>query len=332
MAVVWWLIGGAALFALLAFAARAPRWLRLERFTDPSRRVMVLAKEEALRRGHEQVGTGHVLLALLRTRDAGAVRVLEDLGLDRRRCRAEVEARLPVGAHRAAGRALPLSPRLKAALEGTRAEAVRLRRARIATEDLLIGLLAEGGGAAAAALAALGVTLEKARAALCRRPAALLAPVFDNLREWLDEGACAVLALARDEAERLGHDRIDTEHLLLGLARHDDAATRNLLLLLHLDPHRLAAEAESVAATSESGPPFEALEPFPPAPGARKAIDLALEEAAGLGQERAGPGHLLLGLLAERDGIAARVLLRSGLELEVARIVLERFFGPEASG
>ncbi len=329
MAAAWWLLGGAALCALLALALRALRWRRLERFTDPSRRVLVLAKEEALRRGHDQVDTGHVLLALLRTGDAEAAGVLADLGVDRRRCRAEVEARLPAGADRAAGGALALSPLLKAVLERTRVEALRQQRSHIATQDLLIALLAEGRGAAAAALSALGVSLARAREAFARRPAAQLTPDLANLRASFDEGAGAVIDLARDEAERLGHDHIDTEPLLLGLARHEDAATRNLLLLLHLDAHRLAAEAERLAATTESGPSFEPQEPLWLAPGAHRALDQALEEAAGMRQELAGPGHLLLGLLAERDGIAARLLLRSGLDLEVARLTLERFFGPE---
>lgn len=128
------------------------------------------------------------------------------------------------------------------------------------------------------------------------------------------EGARDALGGAREEARRLNHPLVGTEHLLLGLTRADGAATDSLIRL-GLQP---AAVRAAVEARLGPGRPLPGGEPGM-TPRAGRAMQLAAEESARLGREMVGPEHLLLGLLREGDGIAAAVLTDLGVTLESAR-------------
>jgi ATP-dependent Clp protease ATP-binding subunit ClpA len=156
-----------------------------ERFTDRSRRVMVLAQGEAL--NHKFVGTEHLLLGLLEEGEGVAARALELLSIDVERVRAKVEE---TGGPAGGSTSSPpsFSPRAKKVLDLSLREALQLGHNYIGTEHLLLGLVREGEGVAVKVLLSLGADLTRVRQqviellsgypspeTLARRPAAAAA-------------------------------------------------------------------------------------------------------------------------------------------------------------
>lgn len=133
-----------------------------ERFTDPARRVMVRAQDEAGVLGHDSVDTEHLLLALVQEGEGAAARVLELLAIGPEAVRQRVERAVGPGGPPVSG-PVPFAPRAKEALRLAVRESVQLGHRNIGTEHLLLGLLSEGGGVAARALSSLGADLDKAR-------------------------------------------------------------------------------------------------------------------------------------------------------------------------
>jgi ATP-dependent Clp protease ATP-binding subunit ClpC len=111
-----------------------------------------------------------------------------------------------------------------------------------------------------------------------------------------------VLALARKEAERF-------EHLLLGLIKLGQGVAVNVLQRMGLDLERVRMEVEKYVG---SHPETNMIGNIPYTPRVKKVLALAAKEAKGLNHSYVGTEHILLGLLREGDGIAARVLKRSG--------------------
>lgn len=140
--------------------------------------------------------------------------------------------------------------------------------------------------------------------------------MFDRLRE---DGR-AVLRGARDEALRLGHDWIGTEHLLLGIVRTHACAAHRLLGELGLEAEGLRAAMEGVVRPGPPGAP-EAEPPrqLPFTPNAKGALEGAWAESRTLGHSHLTTGHLLLGLLRLPESRAGRVLAELGIDLGVVR-------------
>ncbi len=131
-----------------------------ERFTERAKRVLFLAREEALRLSHNFVGTEHILLGLARIGEGVAANVLSNLGLDLNELRQAVEEMVPPGKHRVPPTDLPLNPSARRALHFAMEESRRLNHNYIGTEHLLLGLLRERKGMAAQILAALGMDID----------------------------------------------------------------------------------------------------------------------------------------------------------------------------
>lgn len=123
-----------------------------------------------------------------------------------------------------------------------------------------------------------------------------------------DEAATAALDLARAEAGRRGHSSIGTEHLLLALA--DGTGSDACAVLTALGTG--CAQIRSAVGDLVPGPGPAAHRPLHLTPRARVAIDIATRCAARLGAAATSPRHLLYGLAAEREGIAAKVLFIHG--------------------
>ena len=123
-----------------------------------------------------------------------------------------------------------------------------------------------------------------------------------------------VLALARKEAERLNHNYVGTEHLLLGLIKLGQGVAVNVLQKMGLDLERVRMEVEK-----HVGPPPETkmIGNIPYTPRVKKVLALAGKEAQALHHSYVGTEHILLGLLREGEGVAARVL--KSLEVDPAR-------------
>lgn len=123
-----------------------------ERFTDQSRRVLVLAQEEARLLGHNFLGTEHILLGLLRQDDGRAAKALTALGVSLESARERVEHTVGPSDEQASGTP-PFTPRAKSVLELSLREALSLGHEHIGPEHLLLGLVREGEGVAAQVLA-----------------------------------------------------------------------------------------------------------------------------------------------------------------------------------
>jgi ATP-dependent Clp protease ATP-binding subunit ClpC len=128
------------------------------------------------------------------------------------------------------------------------------------------------------------------------------------------ERAQKVLALAQEEAVRLGHSNIGTEHILLGLVREGEGIAAKALIGLGLGLEKIQNEVESLIGRGQGQPTNIAY-----TPRAKKVIELSMDEARKLGHTYVGTEHILLGLIREGEGVAARVLNNLGVSLNKAR-------------
>ncbi|RHB48255.1 ATP-dependent protease ATP-binding subunit ClpC [Exiguobacterium sp. AM39-5BH] len=128
------------------------------------------------------------------------------------------------------------------------------------------------------------------------------------------ERAQRVLALAQEEAVRLGHHNIGTEHILLGLVREGEGIAAKALFALGLTSEKIQQEVEAlIGRGSENGSTIHYT------PRAKKVIELSMDEARKLGHSYVGTEHILLGVIREGEGVAARVLNNLGISLTKAR-------------
>ncbi len=142
------------------------------------------------------------------------------------------------------------------------------------------------------------------------------------------ERAQKVLALAQEEAIRLGHNNIGTEHILLGLIREGEGIAAKALQALGLGSDKIQTEVESLIGTGQEGS-----KTIHYTPRAKKVIELSMDEARKLGHSYVGTEHILLGLIREGEGVAARVLNNLGVSLNKARQqVLQLLGSNEATG
>jgi ATP-dependent Clp protease ATP-binding subunit ClpC len=125
-----------------------------------------------------------------------------------------------------------------------------------------------------------------------------------------------VLALARKEADRFNHNFVGTEHLLLGLIKLGQGVAVNVLQKLGLDLETVRMEVEKQVGT---GPDQKMVGNIPYTPRVKKVLALAAKEAKALNHTYVGTEHILLGLLREGDGVAARVLKNLDVDIEQTR-------------
>ncbi len=125
-----------------------------------------------------------------------------------------------------------------------------------------------------------------------------------------------VLALARKEADRFNHNFVGTEHLLLGLIKLGQGVAVNVLQKIGLDLDTVRMEVEKLVGT---GPDQKMIGNIPYTPRVKKVLSLAAKEAKALNHTYVGTEHILLGLLREGDGVAARVLKNMDVDIEQTR-------------
>ena len=136
-----------------------------------------------------------------------------------------------------------------------------------------------------------------------------------------------VLAMAREEAARLHHEYVGTEHILLGLIREGEGVAAAVLQNLNVDLDEIQQKIEE---TVKKGKAAQATGPdLPYTSRAKKVLELAMGEARELNHSYVGTEHLLLGLLREEKGIAAQVLTDAGVNLDAARAETLRLLGTE---
>lgn len=125
-----------------------------------------------------------------------------------------------------------------------------------------------------------------------------------------------VLALARKEADRFNHNFMGTEHLLLGLIALGQGVAVNVLRKIGLDLETVRMEVEKQVGT---GPDQKMIGNVPYTPRVKKVLALAAKEAKALNHTYVGTEHILLGLIREGDGVAARVLKNLDVDIEQTR-------------
>ncbi|HZG71160.1 MAG TPA: ATP-dependent protease ATP-binding subunit ClpC [Chondromyces sp.] len=140
------------------------------------------------------------------------------------------------------------------------------------------------------------------------------------------ERAQKVLALAQEEALRLGHTNIGTEHILLGLIREGEGIAAKALYGLGLGSEKIQAEVENLIGKGDGGS-----QTIHYTPRAKKVIELSMDEARKLGHSYVGTEHILLGLIREGEGVAARVLNNLGVSLNKARQQVLQLLGSNES-
>jgi ATP-dependent Clp protease ATP-binding subunit ClpA len=320
--------------------------------TPRAHTVLALALEDARRLGQAAVEPEHLLLGLVHEGEGMAAGVLESLGLvlervweqtleslgvppgerpepphPRRghvaraagllwvqptvRARASFRAQATGPPPGAADRFDKLTDRARRVLQLAHEEAQRLNHNYIGTEHLLLGLVREGQGVAAKVLGDLGVKLDDVRSAVELTIGRGAQTVAGDI--GLTPRAKRAIELSVDEARRLNHHYIGTEHLLLGLVREGEGIAASVLQSLGVSLDRVRSQivyvlnlpaAESTAASR--------VQPTSEAAGVLEEAQLA---ARWFRHARVGPGHLLLGLVRQEQGDAARLLAEAGIDL-----------------
>lgn len=144
--------------------------------------------------------------------------------------------------------------------------------------------------------------------------------------ERFTDRARKVLQLANQEAQRFNHEYVGTEHLLLGLIKEGGGVAANVLKGLDVDLRKIRLEVEKLV---QSGPDFATMGKLPQTPRMKKAIEYAMSEARNLNHNYVGTEHILLGLLKEKDGVAAQVLMNLGVMIDDVRKALLELLGQQ---
>src|SRR3989337_697846 len=143
--------------------------------------------------------------------------------------------------------------------------------------------------------------------------------------ERFTERARQVVVLAQEEARTLKHNYIGTEHILLGLLREEEDIASGVLPSLDITVERVRAQVVRIVGSGEEVTSGQ----IPFTPRAKKVLELALREALSLGHNYIGTEHILLGLVRENEGVAARILLDFDADSEKIRNeVIRMLSGP----
>ncbi|WP_438314047.1 ATP-dependent Clp protease ATP-binding subunit [Candidatus Caldatribacterium sp. SIUC1] len=145
--------------------------------------------------------------------------------------------------------------------------------------------------------------------------------------ERYTERARKVIILAQDEAVRLKHNHIGTEHLLLGLLREREGLAAKILDSFDITLELVRSELEHMVDRTE----YQGSREVAFTPRAKRVLELALDETRRMGHNYVGTEHILLGILREGEGVGAQILRRLGLDLEMVRNRLYEFLNESSS-
>ncbi|HEX8600307.1 MAG TPA: Clp protease N-terminal domain-containing protein [Chloroflexia bacterium] len=309
-----------------------------------TKRAIGNAVETAFGLGHQHIGTEHLLLGVLRV-EGLAVQVLSELGfsLEELAGRAydalqassgDLDLHQPQGA-----RFDKFTERARKVLQLAQEEAQRFNHNYIGTEHILLGLVREGDGVAARVLNNLGIELHKVRSAvefiIGRGDRMVMGEI------GLTPRAKRVIELAVDEARRLNHHYIGTEHLLLGVVREGEGIAAGVLESLGVSLEKVRAQVIEVLKGSSGHSSMsmgafrravQSSPQYPPQNGelvfsrhARGVLRLAQEEARRLNHNYVGVEHVFLALLGL--DYTRTMLSHFGLALVQAREAVEAISG-----
>jgi ATP-dependent Clp protease ATP-binding subunit ClpC len=142
--------------------------------------------------------------------------------------------------------------------------------------------------------------------------------------ERFTERARHVVVFAQEEARFFKHNYIGTEHILLGLLREEEGVAARVLGSLEITAEDVRAQIEQIVGVGEEATAGQ----IPFTPRAKKVLELALREALAIGHNYIGTEHILLGLVRENEGVAARIMLDLGADAQRVREEVINVLGP----
>jgi ATP-dependent Clp protease ATP-binding subunit ClpA len=282
--------------------------------TPKVKKVIDYAVEEARALGHNYVGTEHILLALMRVEESVAAQALMNLGVKIQLVRDEVRNLL---GHNSQDEIPPKSPEASPhdprdkELDEEIERLIREKEAAVMEQDF----------ERASALRDQVQELQRRRGDILPTPSQPNQSRYD----LFTQPARMVMMLASGEARRFNHQFIETEHILLGLARAGSRVTAKVLKELSIDLNLVRLGLEKILQPGLEKPEsnWNAL-----SPKAMKVIQYSIEEAQKLSHKEVGPEHILLGLLREEEGLAAQVLTNMGVKIQPARDEVQKCADP----
>jgi ATP-dependent Clp protease ATP-binding subunit ClpC len=149
--------------------------------------------------------------------------------------------------------------------------------------------------------------------------------------ERFTDRARKVMQFAREESDRLGHDYIGSEHILLGLLKEGSGVAFSVLDGMGATTEMIRKEVERLLPPSKATPTEVVNKTKPLTPRAKKSLEYSVEEAKGLAHSYVGTEHILLGLIREPEGIAATALTNLSLDLQAIRKEILDFIGTSPS-
>ena len=315
-----------------------------DRFDHQAKRVLALAQDEAVRFNHNYIGPEHLLLGLAREGEGIAARALEALGVTLSKLRSIVEKGIGRGDSPIPPSEITLSPHTKRIFEYAIEEASKLGRNDVGTEHLLLGLVRHSGHGSGGVLDAAGVLLENVRAKVIEMLGQPTPPAppphspqptprfqgMEGAFERFNDRARKVLTIAQEEAFRLKHNYIGTEHLLLGLVREGESLAARVLASLGIELSKVRTAVEFIIGPGDASAMPSTPSELTVSPRTKKVIELAIDEARKLNHRHVGPEHLLLGLVREGQGIASGVIESLGVTLAKVRQQVLATIGKDA--
>ena len=310
-----------------------------QRFTERARRVILLGQKEAGEMNSGHVGTEHLLLGLAHENEGVAAQVLAKMGVSLEKVRAEIDGEAQVNRDPTDGEP-KLTPKAKRVLELAADEARRMRHNYVGTEHLLLALLREKDGLAAAVLRRLGLNLGKARAQVLE----YLIPdksgdeddVFEDENaapprrsgwQLFSDRARRVVLLAQDEADKTRSGHVGSEHLLVGLLLETKGVAALALGQMGVSVGKVRRIIAQRAAPQPVSQIIGGGEPKL-SPRAKRILELAQNEAQRYRHDSIGTEHLLLAVFREQDGLAATILRQLGIDMAEARAQVKDYSGP----
>jgi ATP-dependent Clp protease ATP-binding subunit ClpA len=309
-----------------------------ERFTEKSIKVIMLAQEEARRIGHNYVSPEFLFLGLIGASPAIAANTLRSMGVQLEKARVEVENQIGRGSGYEKAE-IPFTPSAKRSLESAWEESRNLQAKYIGTEHLLLGLLCIDDDSFKSVLQALGVTpigikesilsaIEKAKAEEDKQKKARQEEERGKASsEWqvedrILEGFKRAFESMQREKKRL----IDSQQFEIAEVLHEQE--RKLMDQIKERSSLIRLE-ESKARDSSSLQPEVSHQERASASTekTKKVLSLAQEEARRLGHNFVGTELILLGLIGEGTGIAAKTLRSAGVNIKDARVEVEKIIG-----
>src|SRR5205809_3556047 len=163
-------------------------------------------------------------------------------------------------------------------------------------------------------------------------PAASPTDILESMNGYnFSDRVRKVLQIAREEAARLHHEFVGTEHILLGIVREGDGVACAVLTNLNADLDDIRDQIERTVKEGKAANRGAGSQDLPYTSRAKKILELSMSEARELNHSFVGTEHLLLGVLAEEKGIGAQVLMNLGLTLERVRAETLHLLGAEPS-